>query len=103
MGANEFRNRKSAKTADEAFRILVKEARYEDGHGGYTGTIAEKTDFRMEPPRAGETPAECIARCRDSERHWSQDKRGPAACVDGGPDPKQPGNRIFYFFGWASS
>jgi len=73
----------------------VEQARYEDGHGGYTGTSAEKRDFRMEQPRASGAPAGCIARCIDSEEHWSQDKYGPAACVDGGPDPKQPGNRIF--------
>jgi len=103
MGANEFQNRQSARTADEAFRNLVEQARYEDGHGGYSGTIAEKTDFRMEQPRDGETPRACVTRCADDLDHWSADKHGPAACVDGGPDPKRPGLRIFYFFGWASS
>jgi len=28
-----------------AFGLLVEEAQYENGHGGYTGTIAEKRDF----------------------------------------------------------
>jgi len=103
MGADEFRTRQSARTADEAFAIRVEQARYKDGNRGYTGTIAEKDDFRMEQPRKDETPRGCVNRCADDDAHWSGDKRGPAACVDGGPDPKRPGLRIFYFFGWASA
>jgi hypothetical protein len=103
MGANAFQNRQSAKTADEAFQMLVERARYEYGHRGYTGTIAEKEDFRMEEPRHDETPRTCVTRCLDDLDHWSGDKWGPAACVDGGPDPKQQGLRIFHFFGWAAS
>lgn len=103
MGANAFRNTQSAKTAEEAFDFLVERVRYEDGNGGYTGTIAEKSGFRMEQPRKGETPRACVSRCAEDDDHWSNDKWGDAACVDGGPDPKQPGLRIFYFFGWASS
>ena len=103
MGANHFRNSQSAKTAEEAFGPLVEEARHKSGHGGYTGTIAEKDDFQMERPRAGETPRACVIRCAEDDNHWSGNKWGPAACVDGGPDPKQPGLRIFHFFGWASS
>jgi hypothetical protein len=103
MGADEFQYKKSAKTAEEAFQALVEQARYEDGNGGYTGTIAEKSDFRMEQPRTDETPRACVTRCIEDERHWSWDKWGPAACVDGGPDPKRPGLRIFYFFGYAAS
>ena len=103
MGANGFQNSCSATTADEAFRVLVDRARYDHGHAGYTGTIAEKQDFQMERPRQGETPRECVARSMNDDNHWSCDKWGPAACIDGGPDPKNPGFRIFYFFGWASS
>ncbi len=103
MGANEFQNSQSAKTAAEAFRTLVERAKYEDGHSGYTGTIAEKDDFEIEQPLKGETPLECVKRCLNDENHWSTDKWGPAACVDGGPDPKREGFRIFHFFGWASS
>jgi hypothetical protein len=103
MGANIFRNTQSGTTADEAFRLLVAQAKYDHGHAGYTGTIAEKRSFRMERPRHNETPRECVTRCMDDENHWSGDKWGPAACVDGGPDPQNPGLRIFYFFGRASS
>jgi len=103
MGGDQFYAKQSAKTADAAFGALVEEARHEYGHGGYTGTIAEKSDFRMEEPHAGETPRACVQRCADDEDHWSADKWGPAACIDAGPDPKQPGNRVFLFFGVASS
>ena len=103
MGADEFYVKQSAKTADAAFSILVEKAQHEDGHGGYTGTIAEKSDFRMVEPLAGETPRACAQRCADDDRHWSGDKWGPAACIDTGPDPKKPGNRVFVFFGVASS
>lgn len=47
MGATDFSTTSSAKTAQLAFRKAQEEARYEDGHGGYTGTIAEVSSFRM--------------------------------------------------------
>lgn len=36
-----------ASTAEEAFRVARDDAAHESGHGGYTGTIAEKPGFRM--------------------------------------------------------
>jgi len=99
MGAAEFVNDQSAKTAEEAFKLLRKDALHWHGHAGYTGTIAEKRNFKMLEPKPGETPRACIERCQLRSDHWSQDKFGPAACLDGGPDPARPGCRIFYFFG----
>jgi hypothetical protein len=103
MGGNSFYTRKSAKTAEVAFKALVEEARHEHGHGGYTGSIAEKFDFLMVELLSGETPAACVLRCVNDECHWSNEKWEAAACIDTGPDPKEPGNRIFLFFGVASS
>ena len=103
MGAEKFQNRVSGTSAIEAFRSAREKALYEYGHRGYTGTIAEKTEFQMETPRAGESPTECVRRCSSDQNHFSDDKWGPAACVELGPDDKIPGNRIFVFFGWASS
>lgn len=101
MGANQFINKKSAKTAVEAFRALVEEARCDSGHSGYTGTIAEKDDFRM--VSAGATPTlEFVEQCFDDSNHWCQDKWGPAACVDAGV-ARTSGHRIYVFFGFASS
>ena len=53
MGASDFRTSARGNTAREAFDNAVKEAQYDRGHSGYTGTIAEKGSFRMisvEPP-----------------------------------------------------
>jgi len=47
MGANDFMNMVSARSAEEAFHLARENAQYEHGHGGYTGTIAEKSDFVM--------------------------------------------------------
>lgn len=103
MGGEQFSNKASAPTAQKAFASLVEKARYDHGHAGYTGTIAEKHEFQMEHPRAGESPADCVKRCQADESHFSDDKWGPAACVDLGPDPKNPAHHVFIFFGWASS
>lgn len=103
MGANQFRNRVSATTSPAAFEKAVTAARYEHGHGGYTGTIAEKSSFKMVTPDEGESPAECLERLTDDPDHWSDDKWGPAACICMGPNEKKPGERWFVFFGWASS
>lgn len=47
MGACTFRTIAVGKDASDAFNNAVQEACYEDGHGGYTGTIAEKHSFRV--------------------------------------------------------
>lgn len=50
MGATTFTDKATANTADEAFRNLVNEALWEYGHGGYSGTIAEKPGFTLLTP-----------------------------------------------------
>ncbi len=45
MGAEQFHTRAFGRTAPDAFRSAVAEAAHWSGHGGYTGTIAEKADF----------------------------------------------------------
>ncbi len=47
MGADEFSTVAFGKDANAAFRSATEEARYENGHGGYTGTIAEKHGFTL--------------------------------------------------------
>jgi len=47
MGACDFAVTIFGKDAEEAFRSATQQARYEHGHGGYTGTIAEKTSFHF--------------------------------------------------------
>ena len=45
MGASTFATVQQADTMDEAYRGAVDDAFYWHGHGGYTGTIAEKDGF----------------------------------------------------------
>ena len=47
MGADTFFTRSTGKNAKEAFSKAVQDAKHESGHGGYTGTIAEKSTFVM--------------------------------------------------------
>lgn len=50
MGACDFEEVGYGKTAEEAFRDAVAHAQYEHGHGGYSGTIAEKHGFVLVKP-----------------------------------------------------
>ena len=45
MGATNFHTYAAGKTMEEAFNRAVADACYWHGHGGYTGTIAEKYNF----------------------------------------------------------
>lgn len=110
MGAEQFTTKAKGETAKEAFSFACDNAAWEHGHGGYTGTIAEKHEFKMVPVPAGEDPAAFVNRVMTeyvpsdafdgaiqpkTPGFWD-DKWGPAGCVQTGPDE-------FLFFGWASS
>jgi hypothetical protein len=103
MGASEFTVRSKGKTAMEAFQSAVEEARYEDGNGGYTGTIAEKDGFKVVSVPDGVDPIKHVEDCMDDDDHFCQDKWGPAACVLVGIDAKDTSLNTYCFFGWASS
>lgn len=45
MGASQFQEVATGRDAREAFSKAVSEALYMNGHGGYTGSIAEKDSF----------------------------------------------------------
>jgi hypothetical protein len=47
MGAEQFFVTSTGKNPFEAFDRAVAQAQYDFGHAGYTGTIAEKSDFSM--------------------------------------------------------
>ena len=99
MGACEFSVSSKGKTAAEAFSKAVSDAQYESGHGGYSGTIAEKGSFRMTQERAS-TMKEAMAVV---DQHMGddgspfQDKWGDAGCIRVGETD------TYVFFGWASS
>lgn len=53
MGGASFFHIGVGKTPQEAFNKLADRARYEHGHGGYSGTIAEKPGFELLSPPPG--------------------------------------------------
>lgn len=96
MGAEAFSVFAEGKDAHAAFKSAVEEAQYEHGHGGYSGTIAEKRRFVMigsAPDR--KSAGEIAGRLIDEDDPRIEDKWGPAGyiSIDAGG---------FIFFGWAS-
>ncbi len=101
MGAEEYEERVVGfETAREAFDHITKEALYLEGHGGYTGTIAEKGSFEMIKVPDGEDPITYATYLLDSGDRRVNDKWGPAYCVE---FKTKDGKKGFYFFGVASS
>ena len=49
MGACDFICEAEGKNAEEAFQAAIQFAKHENGHNGYTGTVAEKNEFVMIP------------------------------------------------------
>lgn len=102
MGASQFTNVGRGTSAREAFNSLVEDARYDYGHAGYTGTIAEKSTYKMASSQIFADKAsayEFVNECMEDDNHFSSDKWGPAAYVS-----FKKGEEICYlFFGWASS
>lgn len=94
MGANDFQTEGRGANAALAFRNAVDAAQYENGNGGYTGTIAEKSSYTLVNPAEGETWQQCLERHEQQETFG--DKWGPAGCV-----MAEVG--VYVFFGWASS
>lgn len=92
MGSRSFMTKSSGKTAEEAFNSAVHEAQYEYGHGGYTGTIAEKNSFIMVDLPKNTSPRDHAYKLLDDT---IVDKWGPAGCFN-------LGNNEYLFFGWAS-
>lgn len=101
MGACTFYTESTGRNAKEAFDSAVQEAQYEYGHGGYTGTIAEKGSFTSIPLPEGQDPYTRAEELIDKQDRRVDDKWGPAGCIE---MPKKEGQteRRFLFFGWAS-
>jgi len=104
MGAYNFEQRNKGRTAEVAFGNAQADARDEYGHGGYSGTIAEKDSFTMIPlPKEVKSEAaiyEFINKLINDDDERIEDKWGPAGCVELssiGIDDE------YIFFGWASS
>lgn len=96
MGAYDFYTTAKGKTAQEAFNNAVEDARFNYGHAGYTGTIAEKHQFVMISLPEGKTAEEYAVDLVNNGDDRIDDKWGPAGCIS-------LGNDEWLFFGWASS
>jgi hypothetical protein len=100
MGANSFVTVSSGANPQDAFSDAVEQARWESGHGGYSGTIAEKRTFSVLPTPGSPADDELAAAVAMNHDHplWLKvdDKWGPAGCI------KMTNDR-WMFFGWASS
>jgi hypothetical protein len=106
MGARTFYTIGTGINAKSAFDKAVEHAKYEHGHGGYSGTIAEKTYFIVLSKPASMALQDYLSATGYNAVY---DKWGPAGCVElvdkeaekyKTSDPKL---RVFCFFGWASS
>lgn len=99
MGACDFITRAKGENADKAFGRARDNAAWEHGHGGYTGTIAEKHGFREVEVPAGVDPIAHVHELMDYDQHESGfwwDKWGDAGCV-------KIAEGEWMFFGVASS
>lgn len=100
MGACDFSQFSRARGRDykKAFNEAVEEAQYEYGHGGYTGTIAEKGSVRLYGKAATLAEAEKIVDdLFERQDKVVCDKWGPALCI------KVDNPEGYLFFGMASS
>ncbi|HUW00751.1 MAG TPA: hypothetical protein VMW08_00225 [Acidimicrobiales bacterium] len=66
MGAYDFTTTSLGKTAEQAFDRAVRDAQYEYGHGGYTGSIAEKHDFVLVATPKGTSAERLLAKTYDA-------------------------------------
>jgi hypothetical protein len=95
MGACTFYDGARGVSARDAFDTAVSNAKYNHGHAGYTGTIAEKHSFVMIDLPEGEDPEEYADQLLDDGDSRIDDKWGPAGCI-------KTGENRYFFFGWAS-
>lgn len=96
MGAMTFFQEGRGANAQDAFTSAVQHAQWEHGHGGYSGTLAEKHEYTIIPLPAGEDPRDFAERLIEEGDDRIDDKWGPAGCIE-------MGDGKYLFFGWASS
>jgi len=99
MGGTDFYTVGEGTTIDAAFRIAIEEAQYQTGHGSYSGTISEKTEFTLIPDSEWKgkfKPGAYARKLVDEDDERVADKWGPAGAI------KLEEGR-WLFFGIASS
>ena len=97
MGGIDFSTKSYGKTPEQAFNAAYEQACYEFGHGGYTGSIAEKPGFEfiVEGVQTREEAQRLV-----DEKSWENDKWGDCFALEIESDKE--GLRCFVFFGCAS-
>lgn len=112
MGANNFCDFGLGKDVKAVFAAVAEQARFEDGHDTYAGTIATKYDVYMavNQPLTLRAAKSKMAEDLDKNR---VDKWGPAACIEiKRTELSRPlfermnakrGDRLFMFYGLAPS
>ena len=98
MGATTFFTKAKGDNAQAAFDYTVQEHTLDYGRSGYTGTIAEKSEFTMideYEPNAMISAEEFAEKLIGDLDARVDDKWGPAGCIP-------LGDGEFLFFGWAS-
>jgi hypothetical protein len=96
VGAQIFYHEGSGENADEAFAQAAEIARYEYGHRGETGTIAEKNAYVLVTEEVMDVEPACQLAGRlleDGDERISDD-RDPAGCI-------KLTTGEYLFFGWA--
>jgi len=96
MGGNTFYQIGKGRTVEEAFRNAVEQAQYENGHGGYTGTLAEKHSYVVITLPEGIEARDYATLLIDKDDERIEDKWGPAGALP-------IGLFEWLFFGWANS
>lgn len=96
MGAESFYVEVAARSVENAFKKVVKEAKHEHGNSGNTGTIAEKKSFIEIPLPKGCDPQEYAERLIKEADSRIYNPSGPAGCI-------HLGRTRWLFFGWAKN
>ena len=97
MGAMEFYSSGKGCNAAEAFQEARGRALHMYGYGGSSGTIAEKSSYKLIPCEQNEEAVDTlINKCLGDMNHFCQDKWGDAGAI-------QVNENTWIFFGWASS
>jgi len=97
MGGQEFFIEVKGRQLGDSFHKAVKQAQYDHGHSGYSGTIAEKSAAILRGTVA--TWAEAREFAEKDLRDHDNEKFGPAYAVK----VTEPGNAGYLFYGVASS
>jgi hypothetical protein len=110
VGAEQFIDIGEGDSAADAFATLKDQAAYERGHGGYTGTIAEKQEFvTLEVPALAGATDEAIEAYVSAAMYGMSRTPDALAMVERVDDKWGPAGHIplagnrHLFFGWASS